>query len=159
MKQNTNRKHRAGTAIIKAALTLGLYCSIVFSIFDYGFVMYTHETVAYRVSAAARYGALNPTDTTGMQNYVLYNQPTGTGAGLFGITSSNVTASRIRIRYHRRPCHLHCYRLPLPHDRAPLRHRQANRRHHPGGSQLTLQIVLRKSTRGRASRSRLRTAF
>jgi Flp pilus assembly protein TadG len=95
MKQNTNRKRRAGTAIIEAALTLGLYCSIVFSIFDYGFVMYMHQTVAYRVSAAARYGALNPTDTTGIRNYVLYNQPTGTGAGLFGITTSNVTASRI----------------------------------------------------------------
>ena len=95
MNQITNRKRRAGTAIIEAALTLGLYCSIVFSIFDFGFVMYMHQAVTNRVSAAARYGALNPTDTTGMQNYVLYSQSTGSGAGIFGITSSNVIASRV----------------------------------------------------------------
>jgi Flp pilus assembly protein TadG len=93
MKQN--RKRRAGAAFIEAALTLGLYCSIVFSIFDYGFVMYMHQAVANRVSAAARYGSLNPTDTTGIQNCVLYNQSTGSGAGIFGITSSNVTATRV----------------------------------------------------------------
>jgi Flp pilus assembly protein TadG len=95
MKQITNRKRHAGTSLVEAALTLGLYTSIVFSIFDYGFVMYMHQAVANRVSATARYGALNPTDTTGMRNYVLYNQPTGSGAGIFGITSSNVTANRV----------------------------------------------------------------
>jgi Flp pilus assembly protein TadG len=95
MKQNTNRKRRAGSSVVEAALTLGLYTTIVFSIFDYGFVMFMHQTVAYRVSAAARYGALNPTDTAGMQNYVLYNQSTGSGAGIFGITSSKVTANRV----------------------------------------------------------------
>jgi Flp pilus assembly protein TadG len=95
MPQNMNRKRRAGTSLVESALTLGLYTSIVFSIFDYGFVMYMHQAVANRVAAAARYGALNPTDTTGMQNYVLYNQPTGSGSGIFGITSSNVTANRV----------------------------------------------------------------
>lgn len=80
--------------MIETALTLGLYTAIVFSIFDYGFVMYMHQTVANRVSAAARYGALNPTDTTGIKNYVMYSQATGSGAGLFGITSSNVTVTR-----------------------------------------------------------------
>ena len=95
MKQIKNRKPRAGTALVEAALTLGLYTSIVFSIFDFGYVMYMHQTVANRVSVAARYGALNPTDTTGMKNYVLYNQSTGSGAGIFGITTSNVTASRV----------------------------------------------------------------
>jgi Flp pilus assembly protein TadG len=87
-------KRRRGTALVEAALTLLLYTSMVFSIFDFGYVMYMHQTVASRVSAAARYGALNPTDTTGMKNYVLYNQATGTGTGIFGISSSNVTATR-----------------------------------------------------------------
>jgi Flp pilus assembly protein TadG len=95
MKQITKRKRCAGAAVLEAALTLGLYTSMVFSIIDYGFVMYMHQTIASRVSAAARYGALNPTDITGMQNYVLHNQSTGTGAGIFGITSANVTASRV----------------------------------------------------------------
>ena len=95
MNQITKGKRRAGVAVIEAALTIGLYCALVFSIFDFGFVMYMHQAVANRVSAAARYGALNPTDTTGMQNYVLYSRSTGSGAGLFGITSSLVTASRV----------------------------------------------------------------
>ena len=95
MKQITNRKRRTGSAILEAALTIGLYGAIVFSIFDYGFVLWMHQSIANRVSAAARYGALNPTDNTGMQNYVLYNQPSGSGAGLFGITSANVTATRV----------------------------------------------------------------
>lgn len=90
----TNRKRRAGTSLVESALTLGLYTSIVFSIFDFGYVMYMHQTVANRVQSAARYGALNPTDTTGMQNVVLYNSSTGSGTGIFGITASNVTASR-----------------------------------------------------------------
>jgi hypothetical protein len=50
--------------------------------------MYMHQAVAFR------YGSLNPTDITGTRNYVLYNQNTGSGAGMFGITSANVTATR-----------------------------------------------------------------
>ena len=95
MKPITKRKRCAGVAIVEASLTLGLYCAIVFSIFDFGFVLYMHQAVAHRVSAAARYGALNPTDTTGIRNYVLYSQTTGSGAGIFGMTSSDVTASRV----------------------------------------------------------------
>ena len=88
------RQRGAGTALVETALSLGLYTSIVFSIFDYGYVMYMHQAVAGRVQAAARYGALNPTDTTGMKNVVLYNSSTGSGTGIFGLTTSNVTATR-----------------------------------------------------------------
>jgi Flp pilus assembly protein TadG len=94
MKYTKKRQRRAGSSLVETALTLGLYTSIVFSIFDFGYVMYMHQTVAGRVEAATRYGALNPTDTTGMQNYVLYNASTGSGTGLYGITTSNVTATR-----------------------------------------------------------------
>src|ERR1700693_3571793 len=94
MKHMTKRQRRAGTSLVEAALTLGLFTSIVFSIFDFGYVMYMHQTVANRVQSAARYGSLNPTDTTGMTNYVLYNSSTGSGMGIFGITTSSVTANR-----------------------------------------------------------------
>jgi Flp pilus assembly protein TadG len=94
MKPMKNRKRRAGTSLVESALTLGLYTGIVFSIFDFGYVMYMHQTVASRVQTAARYGALNPTDTAGMKNVVLYNSSAGSGNGIFGITSSNVTATR-----------------------------------------------------------------
>lgn len=94
MQREKNRSKRAGTALVEAALTLGLFTAIVFSLVDYGYVMFLHQTLAYRAQAAARYGALNPTDTTGMQNMVLYGAATGSGTGMFGLTTSNVTATR-----------------------------------------------------------------
>jgi hypothetical protein len=67
----------------------------VFSLFDFGYVMFMHQTLASRLQTAARYGSLNPSDTTGIKNYVLYNQTTGSGAGLFGLQAANVTAGRL----------------------------------------------------------------
>ena len=87
-------RRRAGTALVEVSLSLGLYTAIVFSLVDFGYVMYLHQTLASRAAGAARYGALHPTDTTGMQNMVLYNSTTGSGTGIFGLTSSNVTAVR-----------------------------------------------------------------
>lgn len=94
IQDTTNWKRRSGTALVEATLTLGLYTAIVFSLVDFGFVMYLHQTLASRAEGAARYGALNPTDTTGMTNMVLYNSTSGSGTGIFGLTSSNVTAAR-----------------------------------------------------------------
>lgn len=87
-----NRK--AGTVLVEATLSLLLYTGIIFSLWDYGYLMFLHQTLASRAETAARYGALNPTDTAGMQNMVLYNAASGNGTGLFGLTSSNVTATR-----------------------------------------------------------------
>jgi Flp pilus assembly protein TadG len=94
MTATPNRKRQAGTALVETALSLTLYTFIVFSLVDFGYVMYMHQTLAARAESAARYGSLNPTDTTGMQNYVLYNATTGSGTGLFGLSASNVVASR-----------------------------------------------------------------
>ncbi|MCU1236159.1 MAG: hypothetical protein JWP63_4126 [Candidatus Solibacter sp.] len=87
-------KNRRGTALVETALSLGLFTSIVFSLFDFGYVMYMHQTVASRMQDAARYASLNPTDTTGTKNYVLYRSTTGSGAGLFGLQTSNVSVVR-----------------------------------------------------------------
>ena len=88
---------RAGqlpAALVESSLTLLLFTTVVFSLFDFGYVWYLHQTVVDRARAAARYGSLNPTDTTGMKNMVLYYSSTGSGAGLFGLRTSNVSASR-----------------------------------------------------------------
>ena len=92
----TIRKPRpeAGAAVVEATLTLALFLAIVFSLVDAGYIMFLHQTLASRAEIAARYGALNPTDTTGMTNMILYNSVTGSGTGMFGLTSSNVTANR-----------------------------------------------------------------
>lgn len=92
--RRSNRKHSKGAAMIESTLVLTLYLVMVFSIFDFGYVMFLHSTLVNRARAAARYGALNPSDTAGIENYVLYGTSSGTGAGLFGLTASNVNASR-----------------------------------------------------------------
>jgi Flp pilus assembly protein TadG len=94
MDTKPRRKRQAGTALVETALSLTLYMYIVFSLVDFGYVMFMFQTIANRAESAARYGSLNPTDTTGMQNYVMYNASTGTGTGLFGLTASNVVALR-----------------------------------------------------------------
>jgi Flp pilus assembly protein TadG len=89
------RKRQAGTAVVETSLTLGLYLAIVFSLWDFGYMMFLHQTLAHRAEVAARYGALHPTDTTGMKNYVLHSKATGGGSSaLFGLTAANVTATR-----------------------------------------------------------------
>ena len=90
----TKRKRQAGTALVETALSLLLYTTIIFSLVDFGYIMYLHQTLVERARAAARYGSLNPTDTTGMKNMVLYYSTTGSGVGLFGLTASNVSAAR-----------------------------------------------------------------
>ena len=94
MSQRLQKQRASGTALVEAALTLSLFTTLVFSLFDFGYIMYLHQTIAARAEAAARYGALNPTDMTGMQNYVLYYSNTGSGPALFGLTASNVSATR-----------------------------------------------------------------
>ena len=92
--RTARRRRSAGTALVETALSLLLFTTIVFSLFDFGYVMYLHQTIEDRARAAARYGALNPADTTGMKNMVLYYNNTGSGTGLFGMTASNVSAVR-----------------------------------------------------------------
>lgn len=90
----SNRKKERGAAVVEASLTLTLFILVIFTLFDLGYVMYVHQTLAERARAGARYGSLNPTDTTGMRNIALYYSTTGSGAGVLGLTSSNVSAVR-----------------------------------------------------------------
>ena|SRR5215472_10122109 len=90
----TKHKKYAGTALVEASLSLLLYTAIIFSLWDAGYLMYLHQTLTSRAEIAARYGALNPTDATGMQNMVLYGSTSGSGTGIFGLTNSNVIATR-----------------------------------------------------------------
>jgi Flp pilus assembly protein TadG len=92
--KRSNQSRRKGATMIESTLVLTLYVIMIFSIFDFGYVLFLHSTIVNRASTAARYGALNPTDTTGMQDYVLYGQATGSGSGIFGLTASNVSATR-----------------------------------------------------------------
>jgi Flp pilus assembly protein TadG len=95
MKPISRSKRRRGASVIEASLTLTLFLAVLFTIFDFGYGLFLHQTIVNRARAAARYGALNPGDLAGVRAYVLYNSPMGSGAGMFGLTGSNVTATRI----------------------------------------------------------------
>lgn len=84
----------AGNAMVEAVLTLSLFLTILFSLFDFGFDLWQYQTIMYRARTAIRYGAANPTDTAGMQNMFLYNQTAAGTNPLFGLAASNVSVTR-----------------------------------------------------------------
>jgi Flp pilus assembly protein TadG len=88
------RRKQKGATLVEASLSLTLFVLVIFTLFDLGYVMYIHQTLTERARAAARYGSLNPTDTTGMKNVAVYYATTGSGTGVLGISPSNVTAVR-----------------------------------------------------------------
>ena len=85
--------NKRGQSMVEAALILMLFMMVILGLVNFGFIMWMHQTIEHRARAAARYGVINPTDTTGMQNMVLYNSTTGSGTGMFGLTASNVSAA------------------------------------------------------------------
>lgn len=92
MKAKNHRKQR-GQTMVEAALVLSLFMMIILGLVNFGYILWMHQTLEHRARTAARYGVINPTDTTGMQNMVLYNSTTGSGPGMFGLTASNVLAA------------------------------------------------------------------
>ena len=94
MKRTRGCIHQRGSALIEATLTLTLFLTFLFSLFDFGWVMFYHQTLVHQARTGARYGAVNPGDLTAVQNMVLYNQTTGSGSGILGLQASNVSVGR-----------------------------------------------------------------
>jgi Flp pilus assembly protein TadG len=68
--------------MIEATLTLSLFLTVIFSIYDFGWVLFFHQTLVHQARTGARYAAVNPTDLTGAKNLVLYNQTNAGSSGL-----------------------------------------------------------------------------
>ena len=95
MQTKTFRKGRRGNAIIEATLTLTLFLTVLFSIYDFGWVLFFHQTLVHQARTAARFAAINPTSLTAAKNIVLYNQTaSGSGPGILGIDPSTVSVTR-----------------------------------------------------------------
>ncbi len=93
MKPKRYRRQR-GNALVESALTVTLFLTFLFSIFDFGWTLFFHQTLVHQARTGARYAAVNPTDLTGAQNLVLYNQTTTGTSGIFGLQPANVTVTR-----------------------------------------------------------------
>jgi hypothetical protein len=90
-------KHRRGATLIEATLVLMVFLTLMFSIFDLGFVLFEHHTLLHQARTAARYGAINPDDLVAIQNIVLYGStaaPHDHPPGVFGLQSSMVNVDR-----------------------------------------------------------------
>jgi hypothetical protein len=97
MKQRNPREK--GANIIEASLVLMLFLVLVYSLFDFGFVLYFHHTLMHQARSAVRYGVVRDYDenaATAIKNMVLYSSPTA-GAdsqGVLGLTAANVAVER-----------------------------------------------------------------
>jgi len=91
---NEDGKRERGSAIVEATLTLMLFLVFVFSLFDFGFSLFLHQTFVHQARTAARYGAINPGNTTAIKNMVLYDKTTGNGNGVLGLPPASVQVTR-----------------------------------------------------------------
>ena len=98
MRLNTVRNRlRQGNALIEASLITTVLLALLLSIIDLGYVLFEHQTLLYQARSAARYGSINASNLTAVQNMVLYGQPTipaSSQSGMFGLTPSMVTVAR-----------------------------------------------------------------
>jgi len=85
---------RRGNALVESALTVGLFLTFLFSIFDFGWTLFFHQTLVHQARTGARYAAVNPDSLDAAKNLVLYNQTTAGTSGIFGLQPANVTVTR-----------------------------------------------------------------
>ena len=88
---------RKGSAIVEAALALGLALFILIGIIDFGQVLMRQQAFVERVRAGCRYAITQPYDEAKIRNVVLYGDATpnvSQGApGFFGLAPEMVTVS------------------------------------------------------------------
>lgn len=94
--QMQTQRQRGGT-LVESTLVLMVLLTLMFSIFDLGYVMFEHHTLLHQARTAARYGSINPTDLNAVRNMVIYGRPSTAGesqSGFFGLQSSMVNVTR-----------------------------------------------------------------
>ena len=85
-------KRQRGQTLIESVLVLFVFLAFLIGTLDFGQYLYFHQSLAERARAAARYGAVNPGDRTGIQNVAVYNDPSGTANGATAIIPNFTTA-------------------------------------------------------------------
>ncbi len=96
MKKNSER----GSAMVEGALEFLVFAMLLIGTVDFGQFLFIHQTLSERAREGVRYGIVNdPTNTTSIQNIVLYGQASGgsvpgtassTDTGIFNVQRSNV---------------------------------------------------------------------
>lgn len=92
----STRNRERGQALVEGALTLLVFLSIAIGVLDFGQILFFSQSLTERARAAARYAAINPTQTTNIKNVALYGTPTAPATPkplLPGLTESMVQVS------------------------------------------------------------------
>jgi len=90
MLQRKDRRER-GSSLVEMALVLLVFLLFLIGILDFGQVLYYHQALVERARAAVRYGSIDPTNTTAIQNMAVYNTTDGSGSVvLSGLTTAMV---------------------------------------------------------------------
>jgi Flp pilus assembly protein TadG len=91
------QKHSKGAVFLETGLIFVVFVFMLMGAFDFAQFLFIHQALVDRARSAARWGALSdPTNTSAIQNMVLYNQttaPAGASSGIFGLTSDMVQVS------------------------------------------------------------------
>ena len=91
------QKQSKGAVIIETGLIFVAFVFMLMGAFDFAQFLFIHQALVDRARSSARWGAVSdPTNSSAIQNMVLYNQttvPVGATSGVFGLTSSMVTVS------------------------------------------------------------------
>jgi Flp pilus assembly protein TadG len=83
-----------GAVMIEGALIFTVFFFLLIGIFDFSQFLFLHQALVERARGAARWGLVNdPTNTTSIQNMVLYNQSATGTTPYFGLSTSNVAVS------------------------------------------------------------------
>lgn len=77
----SKRSGQKGQALVETGLILFIFLAFLIGTLDFGQYMYFHQSLSERARAALRYGIINTTDRTGIQNMAVYNDPAGTVNG------------------------------------------------------------------------------
>lgn len=92
------RNSERGSNLVETSLILLTFLMMLIGVIDFGQVLYFHQSLTERARAAARYGAINPTDTTGIQNVAVYNTATVSGTPVSimpGMTTAMVNVQNL----------------------------------------------------------------
>jgi Flp pilus assembly protein TadG len=95
--RSSRRRRSRGDVLVETALIFIVFAGMLIGTFDFGQFLFIHQALVERARSAARWGAVNdPTDTTSIQNMVLYNQaatPIGGTATYFNLAAGNVSVT------------------------------------------------------------------
>jgi len=71
---------------------LVVFLALFLGALDFGQYLYFHQSLSERARAAARYGAVNLAEKTGIQNVAVYNDPAGSANGATPLIPNFTTA-------------------------------------------------------------------